>query len=44
MIDKLVCILRGHVERISNCPYTLYTYITCNRCEKRLDMYKTDEK
>lgn len=43
MFDKLNCLLGRHLEgRKDKCPYTLYTYISCIRCNKIMKSYPTN--
>jgi len=33
--DKFVCFMFGHLEGVqSSCPFTLYTYTYCIRCNE----------
>lgn len=43
MINKLICSLLGHKAggRKVECPFTLYTYIHCKRCDKTYEAYPT---
>ena len=42
MFNKLVCHILGHtMGRISDCPYTQYTYIDCKRCSYMYYAYPT---
>jgi hypothetical protein len=33
MINKIKCILLGHKESITQCPYTKVTIVSCDRCK-----------
>lgn len=43
MINKLICLIFGHKSggRKESCPFTLYTYIHCNRCNEIYKSYPT---
>lgn len=35
MLNKFICLIFGHLEGSQEaCPYTLYTYISCIRCNE----------
>ncbi len=46
MFNKFICNIIGHQAggRQIDCPYTLYTYIHCNRCDVTYYSYPTNKK
>jgi hypothetical protein len=45
MFNKLVCNILGHkAGGESSCPFTLYTYISCSRCNDIYYAYPTNKK
>ena len=42
MFNKFICNIIGHKPgRKSECPFTLYTYIHCKRCDDTYYAYPT---
>ena len=46
MFNKFICNIIGHQAggRQVDCPYTLYTYIHCKRCDVTYYAYPTNKK
>lgn len=32
-MKRIICFVKGHMSRISECPFTGYTYDVCDRCQ-----------
>lgn len=43
IFDKINCFMFGHLEGVqTSCPFTLYTYTYCIRCNKLYSSHPTE--
>ena len=42
MFNKIICHILGHtMGQVADCPFTLYTYLYCKRCNHMYYAYPT---